>query len=321
MSGPPEAPRVAPPGPGDLTVAVCSRDRGDLLRRCLAQIARVTPAQVEVLVVDSGSRTRATLDVAAAAGVRAVRSDTPGLSIARNLALASSDRPFVLFTDDDCLAVDGWTGAVLGWFADPAVVAVTGRMLDHTLVGVPDLAPARVRHLTRAVEGIDAGHGALMAFRRERLRALGGFDDVLGAGRRLAGAEDLDMLCRVLAAGGVVVRDEASVVHHANTREGADHTDLYRGYGRGLGALVAKWLRLRPATGLTLGAIVARRAMLRWLRARADRREGAAQLALLAGALSGWREARRTPLVAGRFVDQAPPAPVTLPTPQGVADA
>ncbi|QAY63974.1 glycosyltransferase family 2 protein [Xylanimonas allomyrinae] len=309
-------PAAAPlPGPGDLAVVVCSRDRADLLRRSLARIAQATPSGVDVLVVDSGSRTGDTLAAAADAGVRAVRSDVPGLSIARNLGLASTDRPIVLFTDDDCLAVEGWTGAVLAGFGDPQVVAVTGRMLDHTLAGTPGAAPQPARHLRRVVEGLDAGHGALMAFRRARVLAVGGFDDVLGAGRELAGAEDLDMFCRLIAAGGVVVQDEASVVLHANTREGDDHARLYRGYGLGLGALVAKWLRLDATTGARLAATVVRRAVLRWLRAGTDRRARAAQGALLAGAIHGWRTARHLRLRAGVFVDDRPPEPVPAPAP------
>ena len=73
----------------------------------------------------------------------------------------------------------------------------------------------------------DAGHGAIMAFRRERLVALGGFDPVLGAGRRLAGAEDLDMFCRILDDGAHIVYDPSCVVHHVHTRADDAYTVLH----------------------------------------------------------------------------------------------
>ena len=78
------------PAPSDLAVIVCSRERADMLEHALASIVAATPREVEILVVDSASTTTATKEVAEAAGVRYVRSDVKGLSIARNLGL---DRP------------------------------------------------------------------------------------------------------------------------------------------------------------------------------------------------------------------------------------
>ena len=96
-----------------------------------------------------------------------------------------------------------------------------------------------------------------MAFRRDLVLELGGFDHVLGAGRPLAGAEDLDMFCRILDAGHAIVHDPACVIHHMNTREGDSYTELHLGYGLGLGALANKLVRLRFTVGLALLAVLA----------------------------------------------------------------
>jgi glycosyltransferase involved in cell wall biosynthesis len=297
------------PGPGDLAVIVCTRERAQMLDEALASIADATPPEVEIVVVDSASRTAETRDVALAHDAHYVRSDIAGLSIARNIGLASTDRRFVLFTDDDCLAVDGWVTGVLDHFASSGVGAVTGRMLDHTLEG-DDLAPT-VR-LTRAIQGIDAGHGAFMAFHRERTIALGGFDEVLGAGRRLAGAEDLDMLCRVLRGGYAVVHDQSIIVRHNNTRQGGAYTELHRGYGLGLGALSNKWVRMSPPTGVAMLAIFLRRTLVRLLRFRRDPRRRAADRAMLSGILGGFWAGARLRRVGDRFVDAHPPEPRAL---------
>ena len=89
-----------------------------------------------------------------------------------------------------------------------------------------------------------------MAFRREVLLRLGGFDDLMGAGQRMAGAEDLDIFIRILRGGTGIVHDGTCVVLHANTRVGDAYVALHRGYGRGLGALVSKWLRTDPTFGV-----------------------------------------------------------------------
>jgi hypothetical protein len=296
------------PGPHDLTIIVCTRNRAEMLASALASITGAVPAGVEVLVVDSASDSAATREAAAAAGVGYVRSDIRGLSIARDLGLRTSDRPLVLFTDDDCIAVDGWVDPILEGFADPTVGAVTGRMLDHTLVG-EESTPPPVRRYTRTREGLDAGHGAVMAFRRELVLALGGFDHVLGAGRRLAGAEDLDMFCRLLDAGHAIVHDPSCVVHHMNTREGGDYRVLHLGYGLGVGALANKLVRLRFGVGVALSAVLVKRAIGRWIRNMRNPRKRGAALAMLHGIGSGFVAGSRLRLQGTTFVDEHPPAP------------
>ncbi len=193
------------PAPSDLAVIVCSRERADMLQDALASIAAATPREVEILVVDSASTTPATREVAEAAGVRYVRSDVKGLSIARNLGLEST-RPIVLYTDDDCRPrrLDRVDPARLRGGAGRAV---TGRMLDHTLV---DTKCRRRTHRLPLRFGPRRGPRRADGVPPRDAAALGGFDDVLGAGRDLAGAEDLDIFCRALAGGTALVQPTAS---------------------------------------------------------------------------------------------------------------
>jgi glycosyltransferase involved in cell wall biosynthesis len=298
------------PTPAELAIVICSRERADLLRSALVTVRACTPPETSVIVVDSASTTTATREVVREAGVEYVRTDIKGLSIARNVGLAATQRPFVLYTDDDCEAVPGWTSGILAAF-DPEVGAVTGTMLDHALVGVA-AAPEPARRMSSTIDGIDAGHGALMAFRRTALVELGGFDEVLGAGRRFAGAEDLDMFCRVLEAGWVVVHDPTSVVHHVHTREDPAYVQLYQGYGLGLGAMGGKWLRIRFRTGARILAVLAGRTLRRAFRARGDRRRAPAEWAMLRGIVAGTLAVARAGVDRGRLIDHDPPAPIVL---------
>jgi len=281
-----------------------------MLGAALDSILGAVPGDVEVLVVDSASDDWATRDAALAAGATYVRSDVRGLSIARDLGLRTSTRPLVLFTDDDCVAVAGWIDPVLAHFADDGVGAVTGRMLDHTLVGTDGVEPAR--RFTRTVQGIDAGHGAVMAFRRDLVLELGGFDPVLGAGRMLAGAEDLDMFCRVLEAGHAIVHDPACVIHHMNTRQGDSYTELHHGYGLGLGALANKLLRLRFSVGVAAIAMLLKRTGGRAVRHLRDPRRGKADRAMLRGIREGFFIGAGMRLDGSTFVDEHPPPSTTI---------
>lgn len=280
-----------------------------MLGEALSTVTRFTPADATVLVVDSASTTHDTREVASAAGVDYVRTDVKGLSIARNVGLRSTARDIVLYTDDDCVAVDGWIDGILAHFSDPVVGAVTGEMIDPA---DPPAAGSGMRRFTRVVDGLDAGHGALMAFRRDALVRIGGFDEVLGAGRELAGAEDLDIFCRLLEAKWAIVYDPACVIHHVHTRDDTAYETLYLGYGRGLGGLADKWLRMRPLTGLRLLARLVGRSARRIRRYRGDLRRGPAERAMLRGIREGAAASRRMKLQDGRLVDAHPPAPIVL---------
>ncbi|QEO10254.1 glycosyltransferase family 2 protein [Protaetiibacter larvae] len=298
------------PSPADLAVVVCTRERPEMLRHALETIVRFTPRQTRLVVVDSASTTAATRIVALEAGASYLRTDIKGLSIARNVGLAASARDFLVYTDDDCVAIDGWIAGILAHFADADVGAVTGEMIDAATA--TEHIPAQPRRITRTIDGLDAGHGALMAFRREALESIGGFDEVLGAGRLLAGAEDLDIFCRLLDAGWTITYDPGCVVHHAHTRDDDAYEKLYLGYGLGLGGLIGKWLRLRPPLGVRMFGVLAGRNFRRMLRSWRHPRSGPAERAMLRGIFRGIGAATRMQLVAGRFVDATPPAPIVL---------
>ncbi|QAY74687.1 glycosyltransferase family 2 protein [Agromyces protaetiae] len=305
----PRTSRPAPRDGGTVTIAVCTRNRPELLRSALAAI-REHSGSVELLVVDSASTTDETRAVAREADARYVRAERPGLSIARNIALREASGGLIVFTDDDCRTEPGYLAPLVAAFDDDTVHAATGRLHDtHD----PLPAPAPPILLTDVLDGLDAGHGALMAFRTDAFASLGGFDPVLGAGRRFGGAEDLDALCRVLASGGLVAKVGASIVTHVYTRDDADYVVLNENYGRGIGAMIAKWLRENPAAGRALRRRVVRRALRRLARRVTDARYRRGQAAYLRGILTGYREARGLPLDGPVFRDEHPPDPVPTP--------
>lgn len=290
---------------GSVAVVICSRNRPAMLCRALQIVQENSSGNVQVLVIDSASDTSETHQVCLSAGVDYVRAETPGLSIARNLGLASVTAEIVVFTDDDCEPWPQWIEQVTAPFAVGTVGVVTGRVAGQPRNPLP------LTYSGRPLSGLDLGHGALMAFRRAAVLELGGFDPVLGAGRQMAGAEDLDMFCRLLRAGWVAVHQPDAVVGHANVRRDAEHRRLLYGYGMGLGALVAKYYRLERRLGLKLAAVVLARTLRRALRASVHHSEHArSDWAQVAGVLHGALVAGSFKLAGENFVDTCPPAKV-----------
>jgi GT2 family glycosyltransferase len=85
-----------------------------------------------------------------------------------------------------------------------------------------------------------------MAFRRDVLKQIGGFDCALGAGTITCGGEDTAALSTVLLTGGTIVYQPTAIVHHYHRKDYSALRSNLRGYGRGLTSYYASMLVHRP---------------------------------------------------------------------------
>lgn len=231
---------LAPESHASVALAVVTRDRPELFRRCILPGLRTAVADgFEVVVVDQSETMQTAELVSEAGGIRHVRSG-PGVARGRNVALAETEAPLVAFTDDDVTIPDGWLDSVASAFEEvPDAGAVCGR--GRTSSG--ELVSGRPAGVYRwPSHPFRLGHGFNFALRRAALDVVGPFDEELGAGARYRSAEDTDMLYRMLRAGWCVVcRDDITVVHH-DWRSPSQERQVHFGYGFGAGAQTAKHL-------------------------------------------------------------------------------
>ncbi|MBA3555788.1 MAG: glycosyltransferase family 2 protein, partial [Gemmatimonadales bacterium] len=233
--------RVAPAPLPSVTVAVCTRDRPDDLARCLDALVRLDLPAVELLVVDNAPTNDRGERVVRGRHprVRYVREPEPGLDHARNRAIVEATGEILAFTDDDVVVDPAWARALAEAFAgDPEVVAVTGLVVPWELETDAQVLFERYRSFARGfVPGrvkMDPstgsmgwrygntgrfGTGANMAFRREVFGRVGPFDPALGPGTISRGGDDLEMLFRLLKAGGALRYEPRAVVRHRHRRE------------------------------------------------------------------------------------------------------
>jgi GT2 family glycosyltransferase/glycosyltransferase involved in cell wall biosynthesis len=191
-----------------LTIAICTYDRPEDLDECLRAIGDLGYAQAhEVLVVDnSDSMDARRLNeklTRACSGAKYLLSEPPGLSRARNVALAAASGDVVAFIDDDATCLAGWAEAVLAGFEDDDVVCVGGPILPRWEAPPPEwlggelmlsLAVMDRGPEARDLQDDEFFYGANCAFRREALAAAGGFAEHLGrAGGNLMGDEEIDV--------------------------------------------------------------------------------------------------------------------------------
>jgi GT2 family glycosyltransferase len=259
-----------------VSVIICTRDRPEQLKGCLAALQALNHKPCEIIVVDNAPTTDATRRlIEATPGVTYLLEPRPGLSIARNTGIQASTGSIIAFTDDDVRVHPDWLRHHLHAFADPKVMATTGLILTAELETEAQLmfhkghagAGWGYRALTfdgayfasmkrRGVPVWQVGAGANMAFRRELFDRVGLFDERLGAGASGC-SEDSEMWYRVLAEGWHCRYEPTAVVFHHHRAELSALEHQMHQYMRGhVTALLVQferyrhWGNLRRAFGI-----------------------------------------------------------------------
>lgn len=264
------------PGTGravSVSVAICTRDRPDWLRRCLQSLSLLDrrdlpqPVDLEIIVIDNAPTDDRTRRVVAETPQCSYHVEPrPGLNFARNAALRLAGGQLVAFVDDDAVVDQGWLAGLLSaWLADPDAGFFTGQVLPLELATGAQLLYERrggfrrgfTQVLYRQARKGDAhypcdagifGTGANMAVDRDAALALGGFDEALDTGAPLPGGGDLDMFYRMIRAGYGAVYEPAYLVFHQHRRDMEALRRQYRdSWGRSYGAFAVKSWRADPA--------------------------------------------------------------------------
>ena len=237
-----------------ITVCICTRDRKNYLGPTLeAVLAQDYPREkFAVLVVDNGSADGTAEMVAArfsrntAVPVRYVHEGMPGLSRARNRAVAETSSEAIVFLDDDAIPEPEWLRYLADAFSSaPDVVAVGGAVVPMFEGGKPTWARDINKYFSPMIPGDGlrrTSHpylpwGGNMIYRRSAFQAIGTFREELGyRGSNLVTCEDIEWLMRVEKSGGGILFEPRAAVHHYISADRTTKKYLRRRtYGSGIG--------------------------------------------------------------------------------------
>lgn len=275
----------------DLVVATVGRS--EELGRFLDSLAAQEVPALRVLLVDQNDDDR--LDaVLAGRDLDVVRlRSAPGLSRARNAALAHLAADLFAFPDDDCVYPPGLLRRVAERFADDdALDGLTGRAVDASGRSAPSWKP----DAARLVDG-DLWNRAIsftIFLRRALVERVGPFDERLGlgSGEPWSSGEEIDYLVRAVRLGARIEYDPTLVVEH-DIRENDSQIGLRD--GASVGYLLRKHrypartvgrMLVRPVGGAALSLV------------RLDRAGASYRLATLRGRLRGYLGASRSKISA-----------------------
>jgi glycosyltransferase involved in cell wall biosynthesis len=214
------------------SVVIRARDEGAFIGRLLDGIRLQRAANVEVLLVDSGS-TDETTAIAGARGARVIplAPDRFTYGHALNLGCAAARGTVCVFVSAHCVpANDEWLTRLLEPFRDPTVAGTYGKQLP-----LPETLPYEQRNLltgfpfgSRRQTSAFFFHNANAAIRREVWQRLP-FDEALPA------LEDRDWARRAIEGGWQIAYEPLAMVYH-------HHAETFR-------QIYARWYREGVAVG------------------------------------------------------------------------
>ena len=215
-----------------VSVVVCAYNAADTLEDNLRSLEQLNYPDYEVILVNDGSRDR-TGDIGRQhARVRVIDTPNQGLSAARNVGLAEATGDVVAYTDADTRVDRDWLTFLVQPFLNSDVVGSGGPNV------VPADDPAIAQCIARAPGGpthvlLDdriAEHvpGCNMAFRRDALLAIGGFNPIY-----LRAGDDVDVCWRLQARGWKIGFAAAALVWHHHRASVKAYWRQQVGYGEG----------------------------------------------------------------------------------------
>jgi GT2 family glycosyltransferase len=252
----PSAPRARP----SASIVIPTRDRVDLLRRCVESFVG-GESDFEVIIVDNGSRRQAThayfAEIARDPRFRVLERPGPfNYSALCNDAAAEARADTLVFLNNDTRALSpGWLERLIAWTPLPSVGAVGAKLIfpDGTIqhAGVIVGVDGHANHFERRnasnkpgyFQRLDVPHeisavtGACLAVAKGKFDAIGGFD----AQNLPVEFSDIDLCLRLTERGWASLLEPSAVLIHEESATRRTTHAQERRYSREVSYFKARW--------------------------------------------------------------------------------
>jgi GT2 family glycosyltransferase len=215
-----------------VSVVVCAYNAADSIDDCLTSLDALTYPNAEVIVVNDGSRDDTGAIARRHGNVKVIDVPNGGLSAARNIGLSAATGEIVAYTDADVRVDPDWltylvqpmlTSRVVG-SGGPNIVPADDPFVAQCVARAPG-GPTHVLFDDRIAEHVP---GCNMAFRRDALLSIGGFNPVY-----LRAGDDVDICWRLQGKGLRIGFAPAALVWHHHRTTVKAYWRQQVGYGEG----------------------------------------------------------------------------------------
>jgi GT2 family glycosyltransferase len=214
-----------------ISIIIATRDRIDLLTRCIASIkSKTSYPNYEIVVVDNESKSEEAREYFRNFEHRLLQFHGPfNFSALNNLAVEQTNAPWLLFLNNDVEVIESeWLTVMAEHVQRPEVGAVGARLLypnntvQHAgvVLGVGGIAEHAFRHFPADAPGVSrqlqvtrnysSVTGACLLTRREVFEEVGGFDEE----RLPVTFNDVDLCLKMRRAGYLIVYTPFAKLYH-----------------------------------------------------------------------------------------------------------
>jgi GT2 family glycosyltransferase len=222
-----------------ISVILCTYNGQRYIDEGLSAIECLDYPNFEVIVVDDGS-TDATAEIVRRHNVRLIQTENHGLSSARNVGLGAATGDIVAYIDDDAYPDSDWLKRLALTFLEGQYAGVGGPNIpppnDLLVAQCVAHAPGGPLHVLLSDREAEHIPGCNMAFRRQTLLDIGGFDPQF----RTAG-DDVDICWRIQQHGWKLGFSPAATVFHHRRDSLRSYWKQQVGYGKAEAILERKW--------------------------------------------------------------------------------
>jgi O-antigen biosynthesis protein len=215
-----------------VSVVICAYNAADTLEDCLGSVERLTYPDYEIILVNDGSRDRTSEIAHSHPRVRVIDMPNRGLSAARNVGLADATGEIVAYTDADTRVDRDWLTFLVQPFLTSNVVGSGGPNVvpgdDPPIAQCIARAPGGPTHVLLDDRTAEHVPGCNMAFRRDALLAIGGFNPIY-----LRAGDDVDVCWRLQGRGWRIGFASSALVWHHHRASIKAYWRQQVGYGEG----------------------------------------------------------------------------------------
>ena len=203
----------------------------DFVTRAIASVLFQEYASIEVIVVNDGSTDGTRAIAERYAEFTLINQENRGLSVARNVGAARATGEIIAYTDSDCVVDPDWLTYLVYKFTEGGFVAVGGPNFpppeESAVAAYVAAAPGGPTHVLLNDEVAEHIPGCNMAFTRDALAAVGGFEPIFAAA-----GDDVDLCWRLQNDCHVIGFSPAAMVWHFRRNTIRDYLKQQRGYGK-----------------------------------------------------------------------------------------
>ncbi len=236
-----------------ITVILCTRDRSEMMKRCLKSLLVQDYGPYEIILVENASKHFMIPPVLSSRPVRIFSYPIPGLSAARNLAVRQARGEVLAFLDDDAVAQPDWLRQGQKNFRDGSVGCVTGKILPLFLetewqrrLASAGWFPSDSNRREFDQKHFDPlqtspGTGSNL-FIRKQFFDQNCFPELFGPGTPVFAADEHYLFHDMIRADWKIVYDPDAVVHHDYASDRQSYENVIRKYSISRGAYLTKFL-------------------------------------------------------------------------------